>query len=239
IGPPNAGKSSLLNALARRPVAIVSETAGTTRDVIEVHLDLGGYPVTLADTAGLRELDGSGAEVGQAAIEAEGVRRARAGAAAADLKLAVFDLEAATAGGNSGAPSFDEATLGLVDGDTLVALNKSDRVATPAPMTVAGVPGIPISAKTGAGMAELLTRLEAEVAARLGAGGGAPALTRARHRRALQDCLAALARAPGAGAPELLAEDLRLAARALGRIAGRVDVEDVLDEIFRDFCIGK
>ncbi|MEE8188404.1 MAG: tRNA uridine-5-carboxymethylaminomethyl(34) synthesis GTPase MnmE [Kiloniellales bacterium] len=236
LGPPNAGKSSLLNALARRDVAIVSETAGTTRDVIEVHLDLGGYPVTLLDTAGLRELDagpaadGQAAE-GQAAIEAEGIRRARAGAAAADLKLLVFDLQ--------DAPDYDRATRELLDEDALAVLNKCDLVAHPERSSLDGRPAIALSAKTGAGLPALLDLLESEVAARLGGGGTAPALTRARHRAALEDCAEALRRAAGAGQPELIAEDLRLALRALGRIAGRVDVEDILDVIFRDFCIGK
>ncbi len=268
IGPPNVGKSTLLNALARRPVAIVSEVAGTTRDVIEVHLDLGGYPVALAETAGLRAAEpeagaARGAEggvvggaVGQAAVEAEGIRRARARAAAADLKLAVFDLR--------DAPVLDPTTLALVDADTLVVLNKCDLVSSPERIEVGGVPGLPISAKTGAGMAALLARLETEVEARLGGGGASAAVTRVRHRRALEDCAAALERAAAARAPELaapelaapelvaselvapelvapelVAEDLRLALRALGRITGRVDVEDVLDVIFRDFCIGK
>ncbi|MCH8809656.1 MAG: tRNA uridine-5-carboxymethylaminomethyl(34) synthesis GTPase MnmE [Proteobacteria bacterium] len=263
IGPPNAGKSTLLNALARRPVAIVSEVAGTTRDVIEVHLDLGGYPVTLADTAGLRTTESEAGASGQAAVEAEGIRRARAHAAAADLKLAVFDLREATAGGGADGPAraaqdpparaandasarpgrdppvLDPATLAFVDADTLVVLNKCDLVSNPARIDVGGVPGLPISAKTGAGMTELLTRLEAEVEARLGGGGASAAVTRVRHRRALEDCAAALERAAAACAPELVAEDLRLALRALGRITGRVDVEDVLDAIFRDFCIGK
>ncbi|MFQ5773825.1 MAG: tRNA uridine-5-carboxymethylaminomethyl(34) synthesis GTPase MnmE [Kiloniellaceae bacterium] len=231
VGPPNTGKSSLLNALARRDVAIVSAVAGTTRDVIEVHLDLGGYPATLADTAGLRALGSAAGETGQAAIEAEGMRRARAGAAAADLKLAVFDLREA--------PVFDRATLDLLDRDALVVLNKADLVAAPGPTSVDGHPALSVSAKTGQGMSELLARLEAEVAERLDRAGAAAPVTRARHRRALEDCAAALDRAAAAGAPELAAEDLRLAARALGRIAGRIDVEDVLDVIFRDFCIGK
>lgn len=229
IGPPNAGKSSLLNALARREAAIVASTAGTTRDVVEVQLDLGGYPVTLADTAGLRELD---AADGQAAIEAEGVRRARAGAAAADLRIAVFDIR--------DLPDLDPATLALVDADTLVVLNKSDLAADPKPPEIAGREPSVLSLLSGAGLPAFLARLEAEIANRLEAGAGAaPLVTRARHRRALEDCTAALERAAVGAAPELLAEDLRLAARALGRITGRVDVEDLLDVIFRDFCIGK
>ena len=250
IGAPNAGKSTLLNALAGRDAAIVSETAGTTRDIVEVALDLGGYPVTLADTAGLRPraagdsssgtlreaASGAPAAGGQEAIEAEGVRRALARAAAADLKLAVFDLREA--------PSFDRPTRELVDDNTIPVLNKADLVANPERISLRGREGSVISARTGAGLPALLERIQAEVADRLGQGGAAPVVTRLRHRRALEDCAAALARAQEA-APlgevmgELVAEDLRLALRALGRITGRVDVEDVLEVIFRDFCIGK
>ena len=222
VGPPNAGKSSLLNALARRDAAIVSTTAGTTRDVIEVHLDIGGYPVLLADTAGLRRAAD--------AIEGEGVRRALARAAQADLKIVLADATAADATGAE--------VAALIDADSLVALNKIDLAPATGPVDAAGHPAWPISVKTGAGMAAFLSALEDMVAARLDAGG-APTLTRARHRAALEDCRAALERALGADAPELLAEDLRLAARALGRITGRVDVEDILDVVFADFCIGK
>ena len=218
VGAPNAGKSSLLNALARREAAIVSARAGTTRDVIEVHLDLGGFPVVLADTAGLRDAADE--------IEEEGIRRALDRAARADVKIAVFDATEAP----------DAATRGLIDADTVVVLNKTD-LAPPAP-AVDGVPAIAVSARTGAGLRELEGRLAAFSADRL-AGTGAPALTRARHRTALEECREALARALTAPLPELAAEDVRLASRALGRITGRVDVEDLLDVIFRDFCIGK
>jgi len=226
LGPPNAGKSSLLNALARRDAAITSAIAGTTRDVIEVHLDLGGYPAILADTAGLRE---SGDE-----IEAEGVRRARARAAEADLKLMVLDTtrpEEASA-----------AVRALVDAETLVVANKIDLVAGEHASAwtdrVGATPALRISVKTGAGLELLLARLTDELARRFHASG-APLITRARHRAALEECLAALRRYDATVLPELAAEDLRLAARALGRITGRVDVEDLLDIIFRDFCIGK
>jgi tRNA modification GTPase len=233
IGPPNAGKSSLLNALARRDVAIVSETAGTTRDVIEVHLDLAGYPVVLADTAGLREAADD--RDPQGAIEAEGVRRARAGAAAADLRLAVFDLSAA------GPP--DAATVALLNRDSLAVFNKCDLVPEAKRAAIPALPhevaALAISVRSGAGLDELMRRLRAEVARRLEHGSAVPAITRLRHRRALEDTTAALRRARRAMSPELIAEDLRMAARALGRIAGRVDVEEVLDSIFREFCIGK
>ena len=218
VGAPNAGKSSLLNALARRDAAIVSETAGTTRDVIEVHLDVGGYPVVLADTAGLREATD--------AVETEGIRRALARAEAADLRIAVFDAGAL--------PDLDPRTAALVDAAAVVVVNKIDM--RPGAELPAGA--LAVSALTGHGLPELVRRLESLVADRF-AVGPAPALTRARHRAALEECRAALLRALEAPLPELAAEDVRMASRALGRITGRVDVEDLLDVIFRDFCIGK
>jgi tRNA modification GTPase len=233
IGPPNAGKSSLLNALARREAAIVSETAGTTRDVIEVHLDLAGYPVTLADTAGLRDPDRGREASANHSIEREGIKRARDRAAAADLKLAVFDLLEW--------PALDPQTRRMLDGDSLVVLNKRDRVEAAA-WSIEGISTgdtFPLSALTGAGMDQLLSRLESEVVARLGTAGAEPAITRARHLGALEACGAALRRAGAAAQAELAAEDLRLALRALGRITGQVGVEDILDIVFRDFCIGK
>jgi tRNA modification GTPase len=225
VGPPNAGKSSLMNALARRDVAITSAIAGTTRDVIEVALDLGGYPVVLADTAGLRAAGD--------AIEEEGVRRARARAEAADLRLVVLDATR---------PKEADAVRGLIDADALVIANKLDLLTHDADAAWADglgkTPALRLSVASGEGMAALLARLEAEVTARLGPGG-APLVTRARHRAALEECRAALVRFPQAPLPELAAEELRQAARALGRITGRVDVEDLLDVVFREFCIGK
>lgn len=219
IGQPNSGKSTLVNALARRDVAIVAETAGTTRDVIEVRMDLGGYAVTLADTAGLREA----AE----AVEAEGVRRALARAEAADIVVLVLDGTAADP--FAGIPPEARARA------SLTVWNKADRP-FPAPRD-----GLAISAKTGEGVPALIEVLTGLVKERLADGGEAPVLTRARHRHALEEAVAALARALEAprSAPELMAEDMRLALRSLGRITGRVDVEELLDVVFRDFCIGK
>jgi tRNA modification GTPase len=223
VGPPNAGKSSLLNALARRDVAITSAIAGTTRDVIEVDLDLGGYPVRLADTAGLR----AAGDI----VEEEGVRRARARAETADLRLVLVD-----------ATRPDEAATmrDLLGPDALLVVNKADLVGGDglAWATALDSAAMPLSVATGDGMPALLARLEAAVAERA-SSGGTPLVTRARHRAALEDCVTALHRFAGAYLPELAAEDLRAAVQSLGRITGRVDVEDMLDVIFREFCIGK
>ena len=232
VGAPNVGKSSLLNALAQREAAIVSETAGTTRDVVEVHLDLSGYPVTLADTAGLRGEEINQSSDAQHDIEREGMRRAKARAAAADLILAVFDLSAT--------PVLDEETAALLHSDSIAVFNKSDLrddSSTPKGGELPCQEALPISVRSGAGLETLLRALEKRVVKDL--AGAAPAITRARHRHVLEDCRTALSRAAQADLPELVAEDLRLALRALGRITGQVDVEDLLDVIFRDFCIGK
>ena len=221
IGPPNVGKSSLVNALARREAAIVAAEAGTTRDAIEIHLDLDGLPATVIDTAGLREAEGD--------IEAEGIRRALARADDADLRLVMLDARD---------PEPGAALARLIDGDALVALNKTDLRRSPPPDRVAGMPAIALSVRTGDGLETLIARLAAAVAERT-ASGARPVPTRLRHRLALETCLAALQRAEGQDIAELRAEDLRAAAAALGRLTGRVGVEDVLDAIFRDFCIGK
>ena len=212
IGPPNSGKSSLVNALARRDVAIVSEIAGTTRDVLEVHLDLGGYPVIVADTAGLRESPDR--------IEAEGVRRALARAKGDDAILLLMDATAPY----TPCPK-------LAGAPTLTVWNKTDAAAAPAA-------AIAISVMTGAGMDQLLQEVGNIVRLRLDLGG-APTLTRERHRHALSAAAEALQRGKSAAAPELVAEELRIAMHQLGRITGRVDVEELLEVIFRDFCIGK
>ncbi len=220
LGAPNVGKSSLLNKLAQREAAIVSSIAGTTRDVIEVRMDIAGYPVTLADTAGLRATADE--------IEAEGVRRALGRAEHADLKLLVFD------GGQW--PATDTETTKLIDDESLVVVNKADLLPQPEPIAVAGRAALKLSCKTGLGLEPLV---KAIAAAAKGAMDGADLLTRARHRAAVSEAKAALDRSRVARQLELKAEDLRLAARAIGRITGRVDVEEVLDLIFKEFCIGK
>jgi tRNA modification GTPase len=213
LGAPNAGKSSLLNALAGREAAIVSPQAGTTRDVVEARVVIAGVPVLLADTAGLRETAD--------AIEAEGVRRARAQGQAAELVLAVFAADAAP----------DAETLALLETGALVVVNKAD-LAAPA------LAGIAVSARTGAGLPALRAALEAAVRARAGLSDVA-GLTRPRHRAALADTIAALDALPQAALPELRAEALRAAMRALGRLTGAMGVEAILDLVFSEFCIGK
>jgi tRNA modification GTPase len=214
LGPPNAGKSSLINALARRDVAIVSDTPGTTRDVVEARLDLGGYLLSVADTAGVRDTGD--------AIEAEGVRRALAHAAGG---MTLLLLDGSAANPRAGLPA------DLAEPD-LTVWNKAD---------LAPHDGLSISLKTGEGLSALLELLQQKVQQRLETRDETPVLTRPRHRHALNQALAALANGLSAPKdnPELLAEDLRLAMRAIGRITGRVDVEELLDFVFRDFCIGK
>jgi tRNA modification GTPase len=206
-GAPNVGKSSLINALAERDVAIVSATPGTTRDAIETRIVLGGVPVTLVDTAGLRDSVDP--------IEAEGVRRAKARAASADLVITVIE-----------AGSAFKPCAGLLVG------NKSDVYPERRPDVLA------VSALTGAGLAELRARLAAEAKA-LTESSGPPPLTRARHRTSLNAAARWLADAADAVEPELRGESMRLALRALGTITGQVGVEEILDSIFRQFCIGK
>ncbi len=230
-GPPNAGKSTLLNRLARREAAIVSPYPGTTRDVIEVHLDLGGYPVTLLDTAGIRQSDDP--------VEQEGVRRAAARAAAADLVLWVIDGSAAgrAAVERPETPLVSEYWLirNKVDLAVDKLWNNCESVSASSARTFA------LSAADGTGVDELVASLSAH-ARDYFAATETGLITRARHRQALEETVARLDRALAHGASgneELIAEDLRSAASILGRLTGRVDVEDILDVIFRDFCIGK
>jgi tRNA modification GTPase len=222
VGPPNAGKSSIFNVLAKRDAAIVAPTPGTTRDVIEVFLDLGGFPAIIADTAGLRAATD--------AVEVEGVRRSHQAAASADLKVVVYD----------GAvwPDKDGNAEAVVDGNTVAIVNKSDLGRIDPAARGEGPSPLPVSALTGDGIDAFVFRLTKEVEARC-RGDGLPSLTRIRHRQALVQCRQSLERSLAVSDVELFAEDLRLAGRSLGAITGRVDVEEVLDSLFREFCIGK
>jgi tRNA modification GTPase len=233
-GPPNAGKSTLLNRIARREAAIVSPVPGTTRDVIEVHLDLDGYPVTLLDTAGIRDSDDP--------VEQEGVRRARTRAAEADLVLWVEEAEDRPV--RSGAKPISPGARG---GEaTWLIWNKVDLFSKQyneqrnENNIDSSVIEFSLSAATGLGVQNLLSKLADFATSYFGSESAI--LTRERHKKALSIASSALTRALAEGgniAEEVVAEELRTAAQALGRLTGKVDVEDLLDVIFRDFCIGK
>src|SRR3954447_13783903 len=219
-GPPNVGKSTLMNQLARREVAIVSPHAGTTRDVIEVQLDLDGYPVAVIDTAGIRETDDP--------VEQEGVRRARARAADADLVLWLADSPGVETEGEGAAPVW-------------LVRNKIDLDTAGWPLGESAEGRVfQISASRGDGVPELIAALVG-FAQRTFGGTEGGLISRTRQRKLLQETVASLQRCTavvGQG-EELAAEELRTAAHSLGRLLGRVDVEDILDVIFREFCVGK
>ncbi len=228
LGEPNIGKSTLLNFLSKRDVAIVTDIAGTTRDLLEVHLDIDGFPVTVVDTAGIREsLD---------AIEVEGIRRAEVRAQDADIKIILIAA--------CDWPAVPERLKDQIDHNTIILLNKTDLY--PADIENLSYQGsaclavLPVSVKHEKGLRVFLEKLSGEVEKRMELSD-TPNLTRIRHRAALAACLVHLNRFNESHHKELalLAEDLRMAARNLGAITGRVDVEDILDVIFSEFCIGK
>lgn len=230
VGSPNAGKSSLLNCLAQEEVAIVTDLAGTTRDVLDVRMNIGGYAVTLSDTAGLRDLLDQ-EENAHNAIEAEGIKRALKRASESDYRIVVIDA----------ADDIDAAFARhkeLIDERSFICLNKID-IAENHDIALNHSHVFKISTVTKDGIESLLSALENALRYDFKQNDDT-VLTRARHKEALVDAMHALRRCvSGVGGDELLAEDLRLALRALGRITGRVDVEDLLDIVFKDFCIGK
>ena len=221
IGPPNAGKSTLVNWLSKRPVSIISEQPGTTRDVLEASLDLGGYPVIIADTAGLRASTDP--------IENEGIKRAQEWAKTANSRLIL--LEPSTEAG------FLERLKPNPECD-LVVLNKIDLL----PRDFKKEETLAISLKDEIGLDKLLNGLK-KIVSKSMVGQEPPVITRTRHREALQSCLNSIKSAKTAllsgEEPEIVAEELRAATKSLGRVVGAVDVEDLLDVVFGDFCIGK
>lgn len=238
IGAPNAGKSSLVNIMTERDVAIVSDLAGTTRDIIEAHLNIGGFPVILADTAGLRpeqitnDNNVSSEQNKHDAIEGEGIRRALDYANNADIRLLVFDASEA---------ELNQATLSLIRPQDIVIINKTDLIHGDTPLfhVKLETPPLLISTKNNENIGMLIDALSVQIKSIFGGSRNTPSLTRQRHRTQLEGCLTSLETAITMKEPELMAQDLRFAVNALGRITGRVDVEDLLDVIFRDFCIGK
>lgn len=226
LGAPNAGKSTLLNYLSKRDVAIVSDIAGTTRDALEVHLDISGFPVSIIDTAGIRKSDD--------VIESEGIKRAIKRAEHADLKIIIID--------GSVKETIDSQMIDHMDQNTMVLISKKDLGITIKsenfPENIIG--SWPVSVKKGDGLNDFISAFEEEVRDRMELTD-APSLTRTRHRQHLQSALDHMNRYLAAEhfELELLSEDLRMAARDIGKITGYVDVEDILEKIFTEFCIGK
>jgi tRNA modification GTPase len=226
VGPVNVGKSTIFNALAGRSAAIVSDEAGTTRDIIQIRLDLGGVPATILDTAGLRDESGK--------IEAEGIRRSVEAARFANLVLVILD------GSDQAWPAARDKIDQLTSQPKLYILNKADRGLSAANDAEADQI-TSISAKDPADIERLIEKL-AELLVPLNHADASVIITRQRHRQALQEAYDALGRALGHDfqqAPEMAAEDFRVAAVALGRITGEIDVEELLGSIFSAFCIGK
>ncbi|KAG1053925.1 hypothetical protein G6F43_004031 [Rhizopus delemar] len=234
MGPPNAGKSTLLNKLTKREAAIVSNIPGTTRDIVEVKLDLGGFPVILCDTAGLRESEDT--------IEMEGIKRAKNRIDNSDIKICMLPLD-------SGA-SIDPMIEQMIDNDTYVILNKEDTISHQELSDISKKIKKKVSAKkvwtvsceTGLGMDQFLTELIDILKSRYDEALASPVLiTQARHRNHLEECVRSLKAFLDMPAEEIVlsAEELRLAGNALGRITGRIDVDKVLDVLFGQFCIGK
>jgi tRNA modification GTPase len=235
IGRPNAGKSTLLNALVGRPEAIISPEAGTTRDVIQVTLNISGYAVHLKDTAGLR--------ISDSAVEKEGIRRASETARSANIVVMLIDANEAD---KMAVKKALMAEAGLNEASSrpylMPIITKCDLLDDKA-----STPDWPnhwtaIAAKTGEGLDEWHEALKPIMAELVGDTGEAAMISRQRHRQALASCYDSLGQAQEVSLrlyPELLAEDLRHAATALGRISGHIDVEDILDDIFSSFCIGK
>lgn len=223
VGPPNAGKSSLLNALVNREAAIVSDIAGTTRDAVDIHLDLNGYPVMFTDTAGLRETNEE--------IEKKGIDIALEKIKEADLVVCLFDAS------KDSVQLFDNIE-NLFKNNVLFVANKSDKLTNEQCLSLKDNNCIVISAKQKQGVDALLNAIADKIKQRFTSNSNL-LITRSRYREALNDVLENLQAFGFDKEIELTAEDIRLAARALGKITGRIEVDDILDKIFGDFCIGK
>ena len=224
VGPVNAGKSSLINYFANRDVAIVSETAGTTRDVIETHLNIDGYPVIISDTAGIRESKNE--------IEQKGIKLSLKKAAEADLKLVVVDAKTV---------DFTSILKDLLDQDAILVLNKSDLIFKDLEEKLKTFDHVLISIKENKNLDKLILKIKNKLKNKFISSEDI-LITRERHRQHLMRCLEHLNNFNDKNDTEdfdKAAEDLRLATRHLGMIVGKVDVEEILGSIFKDFCIGK
>ena len=223
VGPPNAGKSSLLNAIANREAVIVSDIAGTTRDAIDIHLDIKGYPVMFTDTAGLREANEE--------IEKKGIEIAYSKIKSADFIICLFDAS------KDGVQIFDNIRKSFKSNTFLVA-NKCDKLTSEQCSILEKQGCILISAKQKEGISQILDRIYEFICERFTSNSNL-LITRSRYREALQEVMENLQHFSFDKEIELTAEDIRLAARALGKITGRIEVNEILDKIFGDFCIGK
>lgn len=219
-GEPNVGKSTLFNFLAKRDIAIVSEYAGTTRDILEAHIDIGGYPVILSDTAGIRESSDP--------IESEGINRAKERSSEADLRIELFPYE-----------QHDNLSCNIADNDTIYVFSKADDVVTDQNIQIGNVHFLPVSIVKGVGIDKLISLIKKKIEEKLGHDRDIPVITRQRHRNCMQQALEYLQRFNIDNPIELMAEDLRFAARELGVVTGVVGVEEILDSIFSSFCVGK
>ncbi|HJD58754.1 MAG TPA: tRNA uridine-5-carboxymethylaminomethyl(34) synthesis GTPase MnmE [Rickettsia endosymbiont of Ceroptres masudai] len=226
IGPPNAGKSSLLNFLMQRDIAIVSNIAGTTRDIIEGHLDIGGYPIILQDTAGIRE------ESSGDIIEQEGIKRAINSAKTADIKIIMFDAEKLDS-------AINEDITGLIDENTIVIINKIDLIE---PSKIFSIENkykcLRVSVKNNIALSSILKNIE-NIAENMAGFTETPYITNQRHRHYLKQALSHLTAFSLDNDLVLATEDIRMTARCIGAITGVINVEEILGEIFKNFCIGK
>uniref|UniRef100_A0A3B0JEL9 tRNA modification GTPase MnmE n=1 Tax=Wolbachia endosymbiont of Aleurodicus dispersus TaxID=1288877 RepID=A0A3B0JEL9_9RICK len=219
-GEPNVGKSTLFNFLAKRDIAIVSEYAGTTRDILEAHIDIGGYPIILSDTAGIRESSDP--------IESEGISRAKKRSFEADLRIELFPFE-----------QRHNINCNVVNSDTIYVLSKADDVINDHNIKVNGIDLLPISILKGIGTNKLISLIKEKAKEKFGHDRDTPVITRQRHRNHMQKALEHLQRFNIDNPIELISEDLRLAAFELGAVIGIINVEEILDSIFSNFCVGK
>ncbi|OAB81893.1 tRNA modification GTPase TrmE [Wolbachia endosymbiont of Laodelphax striatellus] len=219
-GEPNVGKSTLFNFLAKRDIAIVSEYAGTTRDILEAHIDIGGYPIILSDTAGIRESSDP--------IESEGISRAKKRSFEADLRIELFPFE-----------QRHNINCNVVNSDTIYVLSKADDVINDHNIKVNGIDLLPISILKGIGTNKLISLIKEKAKEKFGHDRDTPVITRQRHRNHMQKALEHLKRFNIYNPIELISEDLRLAAFELGAVIGIINVEEILDSVFSSFCVGK
>ncbi|ACR47408.1 tRNA modification GTPase TrmE [Rickettsia peacockii str. Rustic] len=225
IGPPNVGKSSLLNFLMQRDIAIVSNIAGTTRDIIEGHLDIGGYPIILQDTAGIREESSD-------IIEQEGIKRAINSAKTADIKIIMFDAEKLDS-------SINEDIINLIDENTIIIINKIDLIEASKIFSIENkYKCLRVSVKNNIALSSILKNIE-NIAENMAGFTEIPYITNQRHRNYLQQALSHLTAFSLDNDLVLATEDIRMTVRCIGAITGVINVEEILGEIFKNFCIGK